>query len=151
MRKSRGNWAREGILHTSSVPAWSGERECDTHLLYLHDAMARAAFTVGSSSPAHRRCVLACDVCLQITPMRHHAAGTMLAAGLAVERGWAINMGGGMHHAFSSDGMGWCPFDDIMLAVRRLRKVSKGSIKKVRVCVGTNVVGCVSCVVWYWW
>jgi histone deacetylase 11 len=57
----------------------------------------------------------------------------MLAAGLAVERGWAINMGGGMHHAFSSDGMGWCPFDDVMLAVKRLRKASNGAIKKVRI------------------
>lgn len=31
----------------------------------------------------------------------------MLAAGLALERGWAINLGGGMHHASSDAGMGW--------------------------------------------
>lgn len=57
----------------------------------------------------------------------------MLAAGLALERGWAINMGGGMHHAHASDGMGWCPFDDIMLAIRRLRKASGGQINRVLV------------------
>ena len=32
--------------------------------------------------------------------MRFMVAGTVLAAALAVERGWAINLGGGMHHAY---------------------------------------------------
>lgn len=53
-----------------------------------------------------------------VTPIKYHAAGTMLAAGLALQRGWALNLGGGMHHASAKEGMGWCPFDDIMLAVR---------------------------------
>ncbi|GIL45351.1 hypothetical protein Vafri_2603 [Volvox africanus] len=48
----------------------------------------------------------------------------MLATGLALERGWAINLGGGMHHASASHGMGWCPFDDIVLAVRRVRRAA---------------------------
>lgn len=43
-----------------------------------------------------------------VRPMQHHVGGTILAAGLAVERGWAINLGGGMHHASARDGMGWC-------------------------------------------
>jgi histone deacetylase 11 len=34
-----------------------------------------------------------------LSPLRYHAAGTMLAAGLALEHGWGINLGGGMHHA----------------------------------------------------
>jgi len=66
-----------------------------------------------------------------ISPMKHHVAGTMLAAALAVERGWAVNVGGGMHHAYASNGMGWCPFDDIMLAVRRVRKASGGRVQRV--------------------
>jgi hypothetical protein len=37
-----------------------------------------------------------------------------------------------MHHAYSSAGMGWCPFDDIYLAVRKLRKASGGEVKRVR-------------------
>ncbi|GFR45540.1 hypothetical protein Agub_g6933 [Astrephomene gubernaculifera] len=57
-----------------------------------------------------------------VQPMRLHVGGTMLAAGLALERGWAINLGGGMHHAAADRGMGWCPFDDIALAVRRVRR-----------------------------
>ena len=38
---------------------------------------------------------------------------------------------GGMHHAYSSAGMGWCPFADIYLAIRRLREASGGAVQKV--------------------
>ncbi len=64
--------------------------------------------------------------------MKVHVCGTMLATALAIERGWAVNVGGGMHHAYSSAGGGWCPFDDVTLAVRRLRKATGGAVKKVR-------------------
>ena len=30
------------------------------------------------------------------------------AAALALEHGWAINLGGGMHHARFDNGEGWC-------------------------------------------
>ncbi|KAG1652546.1 hypothetical protein FOA52_007137 [Chlamydomonas sp. UWO 241] len=66
-----------------------------------------------------------------VSPMRYHVAGTVAAAGLAMQYGWAINLGGGMHHAHASGGGGWCPFDDVYLAVRRLRDASGGEVKKV--------------------
>jgi len=56
-----------------------------------------------------------------LQPMRLHVGGTILAAALAVTWGWAINLGGGMHHAHRQDGAGWCPYADITLAVHRLR------------------------------
>jgi histone deacetylase 11 len=55
--------------------------------------------------------------------MRLHVGGTVLAAGLAVLHGYAINLGGGMHHAYSTDGAGWCPYADITLAIRKIRCV----------------------------
>lgn len=67
-----------------------------------------------------------------VTPMKFHVGGTMMAAALAVQRGWSVNVGGGMHHASAEAGMGWCPFDDIVLAIRRLRIASGGAVKKVR-------------------
>lgn len=36
-----------------------------------------------------------------------------------------------MHHAHHADGGGWCPFDDIYLAVRRLRAASGGAVRRV--------------------
>ncbi|GLC37260.1 hypothetical protein PLESTB_001142700 [Pleodorina starrii] len=59
-----------------------------------------------------------------VWPMKLHVGGTILATGLALERGWAINLGGGMHHASASHGMGWCPFDDLVLAIRRVRRAA---------------------------
>jgi histone deacetylase 11 len=58
-----------------------------------------------------------------LQPMRLHVGGTVLAAGLAVAHGWAVNLGGGMHHAHRDDGSGWCPYADITLAVQRIRWV----------------------------
>jgi acetoin utilization deacetylase AcuC-like enzyme len=45
-------------------------------------------------------------VTLTMPRRRMHVGGSMLAAGLALERGWAINLGGGMHHASADQGMG---------------------------------------------
>jgi histone deacetylase 11 len=67
-----------------------------------------------------------------VTPMRYHAAGTMLATALAVERGWAVNIGGGMHHAHHAGGGGWCPFDDVTLAVRRLAAAAAAAGSRLR-------------------
>ena len=42
------------------------------------------------------------------------------AAKLAIERGWAINVGGGFHHCSSDKGGGFCAYADISLALRFL-------------------------------
>ena len=68
-----------------------------------------------------------------LRPMATMAGGTMMAAALAMERGWAINLGGGMHHASHDQGGGWCPYADIHLAIRRLRAASGGGVRRVMV------------------
>lgn len=40
------------------------------------------------------------------------------AARLAVEQGWAINIGGGFHHCSADRGGGFCAYADITLAVK---------------------------------
>jgi acetoin utilization deacetylase AcuC-like enzyme len=48
--------------------------------------------------------------------------GTILAARLAVEeRSIAAHIGGGLHHAFANHGEGFCPFNDVAVAVRVLQ------------------------------
>lgn len=44
--------------------------------------------------------------------------GTILAAKLANERGWAINVGGGFHHCSADSGGGFCVYADITLSIR---------------------------------
>jgi acetoin utilization deacetylase AcuC-like enzyme len=48
--------------------------------------------------------------------------GTIQATRLALQnRGVAVNLGGGQHHAARSEGMGFCLFNDVAAAVARLR------------------------------
>jgi len=48
------------------------------------------------------------------------AAGTMLAAWLALDRGIALNTAGGSHHAAREAGSGYCVFNDVAVAVANL-------------------------------
>ena len=48
--------------------------------------------------------------------------GTIQATRLALRnRGVAVNLGGGLHHAGRASGMGFCVFNDVAVAVARLR------------------------------
>ncbi|XP_057957851.1 histone deacetylase 2 isoform X2 [Malania oleifera] len=50
-------------------------------------------------------------------PFRKQVGGTILAAKLAKERGWAINVGGGFHHCSHEKGGGFCAYADISLCI----------------------------------
>ncbi|KAF5748313.1 histone deacetylase 2 isoform X1 [Tripterygium wilfordii] len=50
-------------------------------------------------------------------PFRMQVGGTILAAKLAKERGWAINVGGGFHHCSAEKGGGFCAYADISLCI----------------------------------
>lgn len=52
------------------------------------------------------------------------AGGTLLAAREAVGQGWTIviHVGGGFHHAFCNHGEGFCMFNDVAVAIRRLKR-----------------------------
>ncbi|KAL8107276.1 histone deacetylase 2 isoform X1 [Apium graveolens] len=50
-------------------------------------------------------------------PFQKQVGGTILAAKLAKERGWAINVGGGFHHCCATKGGGFCVYADISLCI----------------------------------
>ncbi|KAJ4708184.1 Histone deacetylase [Melia azedarach] len=50
-------------------------------------------------------------------PFRKQVGGTILAAKLAKEQGWAINVGGGFHHCSADQGGGFCAYADISLCI----------------------------------
>ncbi|XP_078439336.1 histone deacetylase 2 isoform X1 [Wolffia australiana] len=52
-----------------------------------------------------------------LRPFRRQVGGTILAAKLAKERGWAINVGGGFHHCSANKGGGFCAYADISLCI----------------------------------
>ena len=48
-----------------------------------------------------------------------------------MERGWAINIGGGFHHCSANKGGGFCAYADIALAIRFL--VDRHDLKKAMI------------------
>ena len=48
--------------------------------------------------------------------------GTCQAAELALGSGRAVHLGGGLHHAFPDHGEGFCLFNDVAVALRRLQR-----------------------------
>jgi acetoin utilization deacetylase AcuC-like enzyme len=54
---------------------------------------------------------------------RAMVGGTILAAQCAVDaRTLTVHIGGGLHHAFANHGEGFCPFNDVAVAVRVLQR-----------------------------
>jgi acetoin utilization deacetylase AcuC-like enzyme len=51
--------------------------------------------------------------------------GTIVAAASALDAGSAAHLGGGLHHAFANHGEGFCPLNDVAVAVRVLQKDSR--------------------------
>ncbi|CAC5403504.1 HDAC11 [Mytilus coruscus] len=64
-----------------------------------------------------------------LRPFRYHTGGTILAGKLAMERGWAINIGGGFHHCHAEKGGGFCAYADITLSLKFLFERVEGVAK----------------------
>jgi len=57
--------------------------------------------------------------------------GTVSASLEAFQHGWGATLGGGTHHAFRSEGAGFCVFNDIAVAIQFLRQ--RGLIRRAAV------------------
>ena len=96
-----------------------------------HDPGYVAAFTAGTlPAQAMRRIGLPWS---EVFVHRAFASvgGTVSAALAALEHGWGATLGGGTHHAFRSEGAGFCVFNDIAVAIQLLRK--RGLIRRASV------------------
>ncbi len=51
--------------------------------------------------------------------------GTIKSCAIALEKGVGVHIGGGFHHAFSDHGEGFCVFNDVAIAVKRMMKDGK--------------------------
>lgn len=59
------------------------------------------------------------------------AGGTLAAAEDAAARGWGGTLAGGTHHASYAEGAGFCVFNDIAIAIRKLQR--DGRVRKAAV------------------
>jgi acetoin utilization deacetylase AcuC-like enzyme len=117
---------KEGLFELAQSPL------ADLETVSLaHDPGYVAAFTAGTlPSAAMRRIGLPWS---QVFVNRAFASvgGTVSAALSALEHGWGATLGGGTHHAFRSEGAGFCVFNDIAVAIQFLRK--RGLIRRAAV------------------
>ena len=56
---------------------------------------------------------------------RRSVGATLMAAQAALADGVGANLGGGTHHAFADGGRGFCVFNDVVVAVRALRRAGR--------------------------
>mmetsp|Transcript_25326 Transcript_25326/g.35499 ORF Transcript_25326/g.35499 Transcript_25326/m.35499 type:complete len:346 (-) Transcript_25326:1232-2269(-) len=67
-----------------------------------------------------------------IEPVKYATSGSILAGKVAMEKGHAINLGGGYHHCCGYDGGGFCPLADITLSIYFMRQ-NYSQIKNVMI------------------
>jgi acetoin utilization deacetylase AcuC-like enzyme len=71
--------------------------------------------------------------------------GTCEAAAAALHNGVAMNLAGGTHHAFPDFGEGFCTFNDVAIAIRRLQrdgKIQRAAIIDLDVHQGNGTHAC---------
>jgi acetoin utilization deacetylase AcuC-like enzyme len=87
-----------------------------------HDPAYVEAFVAGKLVPAAiRRIGLPWSQAL-VQRAFASVGGTISASLQAMEHGWGATLGGGTHHAFRSEGAGFCVFNDIAVAIQLLRQ-----------------------------
>ncbi|CAN5480654.1 histone deacetylase [soil metagenome] len=100
-------------------------------LLLVHDeAYVRGAIDLTLPADVVRRIGMP-NTDSVATRARAATGGTLLAARLALEHGVACNTAGGSHHAQADTGAGFCVFNDVAVAARRL--LAEGKVGQVLV------------------
>jgi len=139
---------REGALASGLVaPSHLHEPERVAHadLLRVHTRSYVDGVEHGRLEPAHQRRIGLPWSEAFVERAFRVVRGTVEAAAHAVEHGIAMNLAGGTHHAFADRGEGFCVFNDVAVAIRRLQ--ASGRIR--RACIidcdvhqgnGTNAV-----------
>jgi acetoin utilization deacetylase AcuC-like enzyme len=103
----------------------------DADLLLVHDPAYVERIVAGRFSPEAERLLEVPFSPALRTAARLAVGGTMLAGRLARERGMAVHVGGGFHHAFADHGEGFCLLNDVAIAIRALQQ--EGTIRRAAV------------------
>ncbi|CAG8490383.1 772_t:CDS:2 [Ambispora gerdemannii] len=68
-----------------------------------------------------------------LEPMLLQTGGSVLAAELALRYGWAINLGGGFHHAHYNGGGGFCVYADISMMVGQILNNPQNRVNRLMI------------------
>ena len=92
----------------------------DTVALAHDRAYVDAVFACDVPREIERRIGLPVDEGV-VRRARYSAAGTTMAARLALEHGLAASVAGGSHHGQRATGAGFCVFNDVAIAAKALQ------------------------------
>jgi acetoin utilization deacetylase AcuC-like enzyme len=116
---------REGVLAAGLVPPGrlhDPPRAPVDDLLLVHTAEYVGQVTDGTLPPAEQRRIGLPWSEAFVERAYRVVRGTCEAAEAALVHGVAMNLAGGTHHAFPHRGEGFCTFNDVAVAVRRLQR-----------------------------
>ena len=119
---------RDRVLAEGIVPAETmhdPSRVSREDLLLAHTADYIDRFTSGRLSVEEERRLGFPWSELLVERSYRAAGGTSEAARFALDRGVAMNLAGGTHHAFPGHGEGFCVFNDVAVAIRALQRDKK--------------------------
>jgi acetoin utilization deacetylase AcuC-like enzyme len=125
---------REGVLAAGIVPParlHDPPRAPVDDLLLVHTPEYVAQVTAGTLPYAEQRRIGLPWSEAFVERAYRVVRGTCEAAEAALQYGVAMNLAGGTHHAFPHRGEGFCTYNDVAVAVRRLQR--SGHVR--RVCV----------------
>jgi acetoin utilization deacetylase AcuC-like enzyme len=121
---SKYGYLREALVARRLMPATGGflspapARAAAVAAVHAADYVARVAGARLTAEEARRIGLPSTEAVARRAFLS--AAGTLLAARLAIEAGAACNMAGGSHHAGPAGGAGFCVFNDVAVAARAL-------------------------------
>lgn len=100
-------------------------------LLRVHTATYVQQVTDGTLPPAEQRRIGLPWSPAFVERAWRVAQGTVEASDAALQHGIAMNLAGGTHHAFPDRGEGFCTFNDVAVAIRRLQ--AHGRIRRAAI------------------
>jgi acetoin utilization deacetylase AcuC-like enzyme len=122
---------REAIEAEGVARVREAEGATDADLLLAHDPVYLDRVIAGRLSDREQRAVGLPWSPQLVERGRRSVGATVAAARAALDDGAGVNLGGGTHHAFPDAGKGFCTFNDVVVATRRLR--AEGAIRRVLV------------------
>jgi acetoin utilization deacetylase AcuC-like enzyme len=119
---------REGALARGLVTAdtlHEPPRASHADLLRVHTADYVDGVEHGTLDPAHQRRIGLPWSEAFVERAFRVVRGTIEASEHAVQHGIGMNLAGGTHHAFADRGEGFCVFNDVAIAIRRLQALER--------------------------
>jgi acetoin utilization deacetylase AcuC-like enzyme len=119
----------EGLISVSDI--LEPRPASDEDILLVHEAAYVKKLKEGSLSPFEVQ-LLEIPFSPEIfESFSLHAGGTILASQTALKDSVCVNLSGGLHHAFSDHGEGFCMLNDVAMAVSRL--IADGAVSRALV------------------